>query len=632
MAWEEPSLESGARDRAAKPHWRSILGRGLAALVSFLPWSQSKGAAPKEAASDRKPAGLLEEVTTECHRALPIIILFSLFLNLLVLTSPLYMLQMFDRVLSSGRVETLFYLTVIAGIAIAVMGILDAVRSRLLARTGQWLERRLGPDVISVSIGQTLRGQALGNQPLRDVAAISGFITGQGLKVMLDAPWVPLFLLVIWALHPLLGVIGVAAALVLIAVALLNEILSRKPLMQAGELSLKAYQHAGAALRNADVVQAMGMLPGLVRRWQAENDQVLEQQLIAGDRNAGLMGFSHAFRAFAQVGLLGAGAYLVLAGELTPGGMIAASILMGRALSPVEQSIGAWRGVVSARAAHARLEGLLAADGRRDVMPLPAPEGHLACERLVYLPAGREVPVLNGVSFALEAGEMLGIVGPSAAGKSTLCRLLVGATEPSRGHVRIDGADLGSWRAEDLGRHIGYLPQDVELLEGTIQENIARLAPKPDAEDVVRAARAAGVHDLILRLPQGYDTVLGGARNPLSGGERQRIGLARAFYGEPCLIVLDEPNANLDAEGETALLSAIDAAKSWRATIVLVAHQPRILRPADKVLLLRGGRVETIGARDEVLKNLGPVRLAAAQDQPDPRPAAAAGRAEEQDG
>lgn len=551
----------------------------------------------------------LRAVFRECRSALVPVFVFSLFINLLVLTSPIYMMQMYDRVLASGRIETLIFLTLIAAVAVLVMGLLEMVRGRLLGRIGRWLEQKLAPDLIAVSMKGSLFGTSMGAQPLRDLASIRGIFGGAGLNAVLDAPWVPIFLAIIWLMHPTLGTIAFLSALALFGIAVLNELISRRPLRQASQLAIANTQRADAAIRNADVIHAMGMLQGFLSSWQKKNEQVLDHQGTANDRNATLVGFSKSVRMLVQILILGSGCYLVIQAELTPGAMIAASILLGRALAPVEQSIGAWRNLVAARDAYDRLKTLFERiPPAEEVMRLPAPVGRLSCEQVMFLPRGREQAVLSGITFALEPGEALGVIGPSAAGKSSLCKILVGTWKPSSGRARLDGADVFAWPSEELGAYIGYLPQDVELFAGTVKHNIARLSSCPDAEAVVEAARIAGVHEMVLRLPKGYDTEIGEGGSLLSGGQRQRLGLARALFGKPRLIVLDEPNASLDNEGEDALVAAIQVAKAWGATVVLVAHQPRILKPVDKLLLLRDGKMVTFGPRDEVLSKLRPLR------------------------
>lgn len=537
---------------------------------------------------------------------------FSFFINVLVLTSPIYMMQTYDRVLASGHVETLMFMTLIAGVAVLVLGILEMVRGRFLGRISRWIERTLAPVVIASSMRGALYGLTPSAQALRDLGQVRGFLGSNGVNAIFDSPWSPIFLTVIWLMHPLLGMVAVSAAVILLLVAFLNESITRQPLKEGQRLSINNTQKADLALRNADVFHAMGMLPGFLATWTQRNDYALDRQLQAGDRNAALVGFSKFFRIFVQILILGSGAYLVLRNELTAGGMIAASILLGRALAPVEQAIGAWKGLVAARDSWDRLKRLIEGlPEPAETMPLPAPMGNVSCEQLVFVQRGREQPILSGITFSLTAGEALGIIGPSAAGKSTLCKILVGTWQPTRGHVRLDGADIFRWPAEELGPYIGYLPQDVELFSGSVMSNIARLSPDPDPKAVVEAATAAGVHEIILRLPDGYETEIGEGGCMLSGGQRQRIGLARALYGQPRLIVLDEPNASLDADGEAALVAAIESAKGWGATVALVAHAPKILAPVDKLLLLQAGQMRMFGARDEVLAKLRDVAVPA---------------------
>ncbi|MCU0837666.1 MAG: type I secretion system permease/ATPase [Rhodospirillales bacterium] len=555
-------------------------------------------------------------VLKEARGGLGSVALFSFFINLLILTSPIYMLQIYDRVLGSGHIETLVFITLIAGVAVLIMGLLEIIRGRLLGRISRWLDRQLAPELISASMRGTFYGLPASAQALRDLAQIRAFLGGPGVNAILDSPWVPIFIAVIWLMSPALGALAVAAAVILFMLAVLNEYASRRKLKEAGVASIGAMQRADAAIRNADVFHAMGMLPGFLKGWAKSNTAVQDLQLSAGDRNATLTGLSKFFRVFVQILTLGGGAYLVLQQEMTAGGMIAASIIMGRALAPVEQAIAGWKSFVGARDSYDRLQRLMERlPPEPTAMPLPAPTGRLLCEQVVYVPRGRETPVLQGVTFALQPGEALGIVGPSAAGKSTLCRILVGSWQPTRGHCRLDGADVFQWPPEQLGPYIGYLPQDVELFIGTVKENIARLNPDPDPAAVVEAAATAGVHEMILRLPKGYETEIGEGGSFLSGGQRQRIGLARALYGQPKLIVLDEPNASLDSEGEDSLVNALIKAKSWGATVIIVAHQPRILQPVDKVMLLRDGRAELFGPRDEVFAKLRPQRVSA-----EPRP------------
>ncbi|MEE9194578.1 MAG: type I secretion system permease/ATPase [Alphaproteobacteria bacterium] len=552
-----------------------------------------------------RPHFAVQFVVRSCLRALVWLLLFSLGINLLILASPIYMMQVFDRVLASGRVETLILLTVIAGIAVFVMGIVETARGRFLIRVGNWLDHRLSGHVIASALTARLAGHAGSAQPLRDLATLRSTMASPSVNAVIDTPWVPAFIVIIWLMHPLLGLIALGAAIVLFAVALVNELVSRNALRRAGQFSIAATQSVESALRNAEVVQALGMLPALLGRYGDTNAKALTSQRQAGDRGAAMVGLSKSLRLFVQIVILGSGAWLVLQGQLTSGGMIAASILLGRALAPVEQSIGAWRQLVGARDAWQRLTRLLAeVPPQAKGMSLPVPQGELACQQMTFVPAGNENPILRDITFDLAAGEVLGIIGPTAAGKSSLCKVVTGAWKPTRGHARLDGADISSWHADELGAHLGYLPQDVELFAGTVSENIARLAQEPDAAAVVAAAKTAGVHDIILSLPKGYDTEVGEAGSFLSGGERQRVGLARAFYGRPKLIVLDEPNASLDSAGEEALVEAILAAKEWESTVLLVTHQPSILLSVDKLMVLQEGRIQAFGPRDEILNKL----------------------------
>ena len=527
---------------------------------------------------------------------------FSFFINLLMLTGPLYMLQVYDRVLTSGSQHTLIMLTAVAVGMILTSALLELVRSRILVRAGSRLDRRLNDRLFAGLLRLRLRQKDAGeSQPLRDLETLRGFLTGPGLISFFDAPWTPLFLAVIFLLHPLLGLVALAGAVVLFVLAVVSELATRGPLREASRDSAAAHGFTENTLRNAEVIEAMGMLPGLQRRWLARHQAALAAQAKASDRGGLLTAGAKFVRPVLQVAILGTGAYLALLQEITPGVMIAASIIMGRALAPVEGAIGNWRGFILARGANGRLHRFLEKDEAPQAgMPLPRPKGRIAVERLVAAPPGLERPVLKGISFALDAGDSLGIIGPSAAGKSTLARLLIGVWPAANGQVRLDGADVGDWNHLELGPHLGYLPQDVELFDGTVAENIARFGePKP--EQVVQAAQRAGVHEMVLHLAEGYDTMIGPGGAALSGGQRQRLGLARALYGDPAFVVLDEPNSNLDGEGEEALRRAVRELKKAGTTVVVIAHRPSVLAGMDKILVLRDGLIEHFGPRDEVL-------------------------------
>jgi PrtD family type I secretion system ABC transporter len=546
----------------------------------------------------------LEAALREARRGLAVVAGLSLFLNLLVLVSPLYMFQVFDRVLSSGHLETLLALTVAAGFALLVFGLLEATRSQALVRIGVWLDRKLCEPVLAASVGEALAGRAIGAQPLRDLSQLRGFISSEGVLPVLDAPWTLVFIAVIWLLHPWLGALALVSSVLLLALALANELVMRRPLEQANASWFAAQWSSETAVRNAEVVHAMGMLPAFLRGWRADNDRVLAQHALAGERGALIGGAAKFLRLFVQVGILGLGACLVLRGELTGGGMIAASILLSRALAPVERAIGAWKGLVAARASHARLRLLLRRHPERaSPMRLPAPEGRLCVDRLAFKAPGGNRLILKNAAFEVAPGEVLAVIGPSGSGKSTLCRLITGIWPPTSGHVRLDGAEVATWDRADFGRHVGYLPQDVELFAGTVRDNVARMGDAPD-EAVIEAARLSGAHEMILRLPQGYATEIGPHGGALSGGQRQWIGLARAMFGAPRMVVLDEPNASLDHAGEAALVDAIGRLKARGTTVILVAHRPSLLVHVDKLLVLRDGAQMLFGSREEIVPRL----------------------------
>lgn len=526
---------------------------------------------------------------------------FSLFINLLMLVGPLYMLQIYDRVLTSGSVPTLVYLSVAAVGLILVSAILEFLRSRILVRLNGGLEQRLTESLFSGIFKTPLDEQNNSTQPLRDMETVRSFLTGPGLITFFDAPWAPIFLVLIFALHPILGFISLAGALLLFGLAVASEIFTRKLLVNASQNSGAAMSFADNAIRNREVIEALGMLQGLQKRWYQRYASGQASQARASDRSGLLTACAKFIRPLLQVAMLGAGAVLVLNLEITAGVMIASSIIMGRALAPVQGAINSWKNFVLARAAHRRLAEFFAATETAEMQSsLPKPVGSVSVERVVAPAPGGTVPVIKGISFAVAPGECVGIIGPSAAGKSTLSRLLVGVWKPTSGQVRLDGADIAKWNHLELGPHLGYLPQDVELFEGTVAENISRF-DDGEPQAVIEAAKKAGVHELILQLEKGYDTNIGPGGRVLSGGQRQRIGLARALYGEPSLVVLDEPNSNLDAEGEEALRRALIGLKERGATAVVIAHRPSVLSVVEKLLVLKDGLIEHFGPKEEVL-------------------------------
>lgn len=541
--------------------------------------------------------------------------LFSAVINLLMLAPALYMLQVYDRVLGSGNAMTLLMLTLMVVGLFALMGMLDWVRSLLVIRLGSQLDMALNGRVFAATFEANLNHPQQSNvQPLNDLTQLRQFATGNGLFAFFDAPWFALYLGVIFLFSPWLGLLALCGALLLLGLAWLNQRLCRAPLAEASRLSIAASQQAGANLRQADAIEAMGMLGALQQRWFALHHGFLAQHSLASERAAVFSAWARYVRLGLQSLVLGLGAWLALDGQISPGMMIAGSILMGRVLAPIDQLIAVCKQWSGARQGYERLRNLLqACPQRAQNMPLPAPVGHLAVEQLSAFAPGSRTPCLHQLHFNLAAGQMLGVLGASGSGKSTLARLLVGITAPQAGKVRLDGADLQQWDKSALGGHIGYLPQDVQLFAGSVAENIARFTAL-DHEQVVAAAQLAGVHELILRLPQGYDTALGDNGAGLSGGQKQRIGLARAFYRLPALIVLDEPNANLDDAGEKALLAAIARIKLVPRTLVLITHKPTLLAGAERLLVLHGGQMKAFGPATQVLQELQP--------RPAPKPAA----------
>ena len=527
---------------------------------------------------------------------------FSLFINLLMLTFPIYMLSIYERVLYSYSMPTLYTLTIGAVIALIVMGILDFLRSRLLVHVGVDMDRTLSRPVFSEMLRDKCRIGGLGyHDGLKDVNTLRNYFSGNAIFAFFDAPWTPLYILVIWLMHPLLGYFALAGAVLLFVLGIFQELLTRKKLAQAGAIEGDANQFVTACMRNAEVVNAMSMTPGVADHWRATSNEATRLQTQANSTGGAMTASTQSIRSAMQVLIFGLGAYLVLQNQSTPGIIIAASIIMRQALQPVERAMGSWRQTVDARAAYKRLDELIKSMPVEEEMELPPPEGRLEAEGASLAIDG--TTILRGVTFGLPAGEMMGLIGPSGAGKTTLCRLILGLWPSMGGKVRLDGYDVHAWDQAQLGPYIGYLPQDVELFPGTVSENIARMGDV-QPEKVVAAARLAGIHEMVLKLPKGYDTWIGDDGVRLSGGQRQRIALARALYGSPKLIVLDEPNSNLDDAGEKALIQALQQLRESGVTTVIVTHKPALLANVDKVLMLKEGMVSMFGPREEVFQKL----------------------------
>ncbi|OAI11589.1 MULTISPECIES: type I secretion system permease/ATPase [Methylomonas] len=531
---------------------------------------------------------------------------FSLIINMLMLTSPLYMLQVYDRVVATGNLSTLLMLSLIMLILFATMSGLEWVRSQILVRVSSRLELLLNERLFQVAYKQALYsgGQRATSQPLDDLTALRQFLTGNGLFAFFDAPWMPIYLGVMFIFHPLYGWFAVATAVLMVLIAVVNEKVTAATLDEANKVAIAGRALVNKNLRNAEVIESMGMAENIKQRWLAAANHVLILQGLASSR-AGLVGaFSKVIRLASQSLILGLGAYLVIQKEITPGLMIAGSILLGRSIAPIDMLIANWKGFVNARGQYRRLNEILQripAEPTR--MTLPTPRGSFQLEGAVVTPPGANAPVIKGISLAINAGDIVGVLGASGAGKSTLARALLGIWPTSGGKIRLDQADVHAWNRNELGPYLGYLPQDIELFEGTIGENIARFG-EVDAVKVVEAAKMAGVHDLILHLPNGYDTVIGANGGALSGGQRQRIGLARALYGEPVVVVLDEPNSNLDEQGEQALAQALILLKQKGATVILITHRNSVLSNVDKLMILNEGKLAVYGPRDQVLAHL----------------------------
>jgi PrtD family type I secretion system ABC transporter len=542
-------------------------------------------------------------------------IIFSFFSNMLMFVGPLYMLQIYDRVLSSRNENTLIMITAIAVLLLVSYGLLEYTRSKLLVRAGLQFDDVLANPVFNRVVRQQTAQPGGGAQvALNDIDKVREFMTGQGILAFFDAPWVPLFLALCFAFHPWLGIVATIGAIIIFGLALANEFATRNALQDAGSAAQGANHFVNTTMQNAEVIRALGMEEQLTKRWLDKHDSVLENQAKASGRAGIIMASSKFVRMSLQVAILGTGAYLAMLQQISPGIMIAASIVMGRALAPVEQAVGQWKQFVAARQSHARLKNLFAMMGdEEERIALPDPAGNLRVDQLFAMAPGTKDTLLKGVSFSVNAGEILALIGPSGSGKSTLVRHLVGASTPASGTVRLDGTELHHWHPQQLGRNIGYLPQDVKLFRGSVTENVSRFHEDPSDPDVVAATSLAGAHDMIQSLGNGYETDVGDGGTSLSGGQRQRVGLARAVYKEPSLIVLDEPNSNLDSVGEQALVACLQELKKRGKTIVLVTHKANLLALSDKTVMLVNGSVEKFGNTRELFAQQQAPQAPAAQ-------------------
>ncbi len=531
--------------------------------------------------------------------------LFSFVVNMLLLVPAIYMLQIYDRVLTSRNQDTLVMLTIIMVLMYIGIGFLEWIRSQVLIRLGNSMDQRLSGKVFQAAFEKSLRfGSANATQYFHDLTGVRQFLTGNGLFAFFDFPWTPIFIVVIFFMHPWLGIFSILSAIFLLIMAALTELVSRKPLAEANRLYNSASSYAGANLRNAEAIEAMGMLGRVREYWYRKHENFLKLQAMASERASVVSAITKAARLTFQSSILGLGAYLAIKNDITAGMMVAGSILLGRALQPVEMAIGTWKQFLATRTSYLRLGEILGIlSEREEEMTLPAPTGVLTVKNLIAGPPGTNKQILKGVSFAANPGDIVAVIGPSASGKTTLARMIVGIWPPFAGEVRLDGADVSKWDKAELGPYLGYLPQDIELLDGTVAQNIARFG-EIDSEKVVKAAKTTGIHEMVLQFPDGYDTPVGEGGLFLSGGQKQRIALARAIYDDPVLFVLDEPNSNLDETGELALLQTLVQLKAAKKTIFVITHRTSILRVVDKVLLLVNGISQAYGPRDEVIARL----------------------------
>ena len=567
----------------------------------------------KKQSNNKKPVvSELKKSLLSAKKSFIMVGLFSMFINILMLVPPLYMLQLYDRVLGSRSQDTLIMLTLIVVVLFITMGLLEVVRSRVLVRVGNKLDSMLSQRIFDslFELERKAPGRS-SSMPLNDLTQVRQFMTGNGLFAFFDAPWMPIYIIVLFIFHPAFGFFAIFAAIVLVGITVANEYSTKEKLAEANNLSRASTIYVDSNIRNAEVVNAMGMRNNISKIWADKYYGFLNAQNIASDSAGVWSNLSKSLRVMFQSLILGLGAYLAINMEVTPGMMIAASIIMGRALAPLDLIIGSWKGFSSARSSYERIEGLLNDFPKdKEYMQLPAPKGEITLENVVVIPPSGTVPSLKGISMRIEKGDVVGIIGPSAAGKSSLARVMLGLWPLTNGVARIDKADISQWDREDLGKYVGYLPQDIELFEGTVSQNIARFG-EVEPEKVVEAATKAGVHEMILKLNEGYDTKIGPGGASLSGGQRQRIGLARALYNNPVFIVLDEPNSNLDDVGEAALVEAIKTLRAGGTTVVIITHRTNVLQATNKLALINNGVLELYGNTNDVLNAIAQKQQAA---------------------
>jgi ATP-binding cassette subfamily C protein len=561
-----------------------------------------------------KKTNPLAEALEKCRAAFKVTFIFAFFINLLMLVTPLYSLQVLDRVIGSGNLNTLLMLSIIIGFVYFIHALLQIARSFTLIKVGEWLDNNLSPIIFAHSISASAtKVNPASSQMLRDFQTVKTFLTSTGINTLFDAPWSIVYIIIIFMIHYSIGLITIAGTVIIVSFAFFNAVATNKTLGEATEFSVKGMGQADIANRNAEAVEAMGMIDNVKKNWSKFNTAALAKQSIASYRNGVISNFSRFIRNLLQMAVTGVGAYVVVStngADMTTGGMIASSIIVGRALAPFENAIVMWKSISDAMKSYKNINSSFDKFENRDqAMPIPHVDGHLTAENVYYaIPTPSHVKnapaipqhILKGVSFSIQPGEILAIIGPSGAGKSTLAKLIVGVWKASSGSIRLDGGDVYTWNRQNFGEHVGYLPQGIELFSGTIKQNIARMSENEDPEIVINVAKMCGAHETILHFPNGYDTDIGAGGSNLSGGQRQRIGLARAFYGKPKLVVLDEPNSNLDEAGELALANALKAAKEKNIAVIVISHRPSILSTVDKIMVIQDGTVAAIGSKEEI--------------------------------
>ena len=558
--------------------------------------------AKQEKKIDEVEESELKQTIIKAKKSILMAGLFSMFINLLMLVPPLYMLQLYDRVLTSRSESTLYMLTLIVIVLFVTMGLLEVVRSRVLIKFGNRFANILSNRVFESTFElANKKPEAANSRLMGDLMQLRQFLSGNGLFAFFDAPWIPIYIIVLFMFHVYFGIFAIFAAIILVAITILNEYTTKEKMDNANTLNRDSMMQLEANIRNAEVINAMGMKSNVRKKWEEKYFGFLNAQNDASNKAGIWSNLSKTLRMFFQSMMLGLGAYLAVNMELSAGMMIAGSIIMGRALAPLDLMINTWKGFSGARMSYKRIDQLLKDFPKnKEYMELPAPKGFISVEGVYAKPPASSIYTLENLTFTINKGDIVGIIGPSAAGKSTLARVILGVWPVQIGTVRIDGADISQWDREHLGKYIGYLPQDIELFAGTISENIARFN-EVDSQKVIEAAMKAGVHEMILRLPEGYDTPIGTAGTVLSGGQRQRIGLARAIYDNPVFVVLDEPNSNLDEQGELALLKTVEELKKSGTTVVIITHRPNILKVTNKILIMNTGKVERYASTEEIL-------------------------------